>query len=243
MTHLLALGPHPDDVELSCGGWLALAADRGQATAIVDLTRGELATNGTVEERAREAAEAAAALGVGHRENLGMPDGGVDAADDAQVAAVVEVVRRLRPLLLLAPWVEERHPDHVAAGLLARRAVFLAGLVRYRPQLGAPHRPSRLLHYPQRHEARVDLVVDVTAAAARKRRAIACHASQFGSGASTLINGSVGFGAWEVRDRYHGASIGVAHGEPYVLGAPVPVSDPVAHFAAHPALPALWPPR
>lgn len=240
---LLAIGPHPDDVEISCGGWLALAADRGQTVGIVDLTRGERATNGTVEVRAAEAAAAATVLGVALRENAGLPDGELRADDEGQVAVVVEALRRLRPDLLLAPWFEDSHPDHGAAYGLARRAAFLAGLVNFRPDLGAPHRPRRLLHYPQRHEARPDLVVDVTAAADRKRAAIACHVSQVGPGVATPLNHGVSAEAWAVRDRYWGASIGVAHGEPYVLGAPVPVADPVAHFAAHPHTPALVPSR
>lgn len=241
-VHLLAFGPHPDDVELSCGGWLALAADRGQRTVIVDLTRGELATNGTVAERAQEAADAARVLGVAARENLGLRDGGVT-VDDASVAAVVGVLRHHRPGLVLAPWVEARHPDHAAAGALVRRACFVAGLVRYRPDLGEPWRPTRLLHYTQRHEARADLVVDITAGVERKRQAVAAHASQVGPGTPTLVNGVVGAAVWEVRDRYWGATIGVEHGEPYVLGGPVPIDDPVAHFADHPATPALVPVR
>ena len=243
MIDLLAIGPHPDDVELACGGWLALASDRGQRTGIVDLTRGELATNGSVDVRAGEAAAAAAVLGLGFRENLGLPDGGISEHDPAQVDALIEVLRRHRPALLLAPWIEDRHPDHGAAGRLAQRAVFLAGLVRHRPDLGAPFRPTRLLHYPQRHEVRPDFVVDTSTVAARKHAAIVCHASQLGPGAATMLNGALGSAAWEVRDRYWGASIGVAHGEPYVLGAPVPLADPIAHFAAHPAAPVLVPPR
>ena len=86
-------------------------------------------------------------------------------------------------------------------------------------------------------------MVDITAMASTKARAIAAHASQLGPGTETLVNQPIGAGAWEVRDRYWGATIGVAHGEPYLLGAPVPVSDPVAHFQAHPAVPALVPPR
>jgi LmbE family N-acetylglucosaminyl deacetylase len=84
--------------------------------------------------------------------------------------------------------------------------------------------------------------VDITSAFETKARAIACHASQFGGG-DTLIGDAVGGQAFAVRDRYWGASIGVAHGEPYLLGAPVPMSDPVAHFAAHPQTPSLVPPR
>lgn len=243
MTHLdlLALGPHPDDVELSCGGWLALACERGQSVAVVDLTRGERATNGTPELRAEEARAAAEALGLRERRNLALPDAGLSAGDEAQVQAVVEAIRALRPALLLAPWVEAVHPDHAAAGRLARRAAVLARVGGYHADLGDPWRVTRLVHYPQRRELRPDFVVDITAAVDRKRAAIACHASQVGPGRATPLN--QGLDTWAVRDRYWGASIGVDHGEPYLLGAPVPLADPVVHFEAHPDPPALFPSR
>lgn len=239
--HLLALGPHPDDVELSCGGWLARAATEGHRVGIVDLTQGELATNGTVEVRAAEAAEAARLLGVAQRVNLGLGDGALRADDDDQLAAIVGVIRATRPGLLLAPHREARHPDHRAAGSLATAAHFWAGVRRFRPDLGDAFRPARLLHYPQRHELRPDFVVDVSDVYDTKRAAVAAHASQFGDGDPTLINQPLGVQAFEVRDRYWGATIGVAHGEPYLLGAPVPLSDPIAHFLDHPSSPVLVP--
>lgn len=237
---ILAFGAHPDDVEICCGGWLALAADRGQRTGIVDLTRGELGTNGTVEIRAREAAAAAEILGVAVRENLSLPDGGLLATDPDQLAGLVGALRRHRPALALAPWTDARHPDHTATAELAQRAAFFAGLRKYRPDLGDPWRPARLLMYPERHDGRADLVVDVSAVYGRKQASIAAHASQLG-GAATILTASLGIDAFAVRDRYWGATIGVSHGEPYILGGPVPVSDPLAHFAAHPAVPVLVP--
>ena len=121
MTHLLAIGAHPDDVEICCGGWLLLARERGQSAVIVDMTRGELATNGTVEQRAQEAQAAAERLGLSCRENLALPDGGLRADDEDQLAAVVGALRRHRPQLLLAPCLEARHPDHTATGQLYSR--------------------------------------------------------------------------------------------------------------------------
>ena len=242
---LLVLGPHPDDAELCAGGWLALCAQRKQKAAIVDLTRGEAASRGTVPIRADEAAAAAAVLGLAFRENLGLPDTGLDATSDIQVAEVVKVFRAHRPTLVVAPWIEARHPDHSAAGRLAQRAHFLAGLKQYRPELGAPFRPRRLLHAAHRQDARPDFVVDISSVIETKRQAVACHVSQLGDGAATdrLIGQALGVGAFEVRDRYWGATIGVAFGEPYVLGAPVPVSDPVEHFSVHAQVPVLRPPR
>jgi bacillithiol biosynthesis deacetylase BshB1 len=234
---LLCFAPHPDDAELSCGGWLALCATRRQRAGICDLTRGERASNGTPEGRKIEATRAAGILGLASRTNLALPDAGIT-VDDASVAAVIAEIRRERPRIVLAPWVEARHPDHARAGELVRRAVYLSGLSRYGS--GVPHRP-RLLHYGQRHELRPDLVVDITAVVQTKRDAIAAHSSQIGPGTPTLVNQPVGRDAWEVRDRYWGASIGVSHGEAYLLGTPVPVSDPLAHFLEHAATPALVP--
>lgn len=238
---LMVLGPHPDDAELCCGGLLALAAQRGQRAVIVDLTRGERATNGSVAVREREAAAAAAVLGLAGRSNLGLPDAGLRGDDGEQIDAVVAALRAQRPALLCAPWIEARHPDHAAAGRLAQAAVFLAGVRKHRPDLGEPHRP-RLVHYPMRVEARPDFVVDTSGVVEVKARAVACHASQLAQG-GTLIGSQLGAEAFEVRDRYWGASIGVRYGEPYRLGTPVPISDPIAHFAAHPGLPTLAPLR
>ncbi|MEN0060726.1 MAG: bacillithiol biosynthesis deacetylase BshB1 [Myxococcota bacterium] len=230
---LLVFGAHPDDVELSCGGLVARSTAQGHVVHIVDLTRGELATNGTPAVRAVEAAAAAEVLGVAQRGNLGLPDGGLRGADDNQLRSLVATVRRIQPRIVLGPWAEARHPDHAAAATLVADACFWAGVRNRWPDLGPPHRLTHRWHYGQRRDPRPDFVVDITAFADTKRRAIDCYASQFrAEGArQTLINDPLGVGAFEARDRYWGASIGVEHGEPYVLNGPVPVPDPVAYFA------------
>jgi N-acetylglucosamine malate deacetylase 1 len=118
---VLAFGPHPDDVEIFCGGTLIHLAELGHAVAVVDLTRGELSTHGTVEQRAEESQAASKILGLTHRENLGLPDGFLSpwskdesSAESSPLGRVVEAIRRLRPEIVLAPWIEERHPDPVA---------------------------------------------------------------------------------------------------------------------------------
>lgn len=246
---LLAFGAHPDDLELSCGGLLAQSAARGQRVVLVDLSAGECATNGTPAVRAAEAAAAAAVLGVAARENLGLPDGGLRSEDPIQLAALVVTLRRWRPRVVLGPWPDDRHPDHRATGSLVEQAVFLAGLARHRPELGPAHRPARQLFYAGRHGMAPSFVVDVSAVYAQKQAAIACHHSQFGLGttpiqfaadndgagpAPTLINTPLGLQAFEVRDRYWGASVGVRHGEPYRVRGGVLLADPVEHFAAAP---------
>ena len=175
---VLAFGPHPDDVELFCGGLLLQMADRGYRTGVVDLTRGEMASRGTPELRLQEAMAAAEILGLALRENLGLPDAGLDAASDLQLAPIVAILRRLRPELVVAPWRHDRHPDHEAASGLVTRALFLAGLRRYSPDLGSPFAPRQVLYYPMRHLAEPSFVVHISAVVERKAQAIRCHASQ-----------------------------------------------------------------
>ena len=236
---VLAFGAHPDDVELFCGGALITVADLGYRTGIVDLTRGELSSQGGVDERAREAEAAAQVLGLTVRENLGLPDGGIDSAPGAaHLQIVVDAVRRHRPELLLVPWIEERHPDHVAAAHLLTRAVFFAGLRKFRtPSGAAPFVPWQMLYYEMRHRMTPSFIVDTSKAWERKARAIACHESQIArrdATADTLISSPLTMAAIEARDRYRGSEIGVRHGEalrsPQALG----LVDPMAHFRTNP---------
>ena len=245
---VLAFGPHPDDVELFCGGTMLRLAELGHSTGVVDLTRGEQASHGTPEERAREAAAAAAELGLAFRDNLGLPDTGL-APTPEQLAVVVGVLRRRRPELVLAPWIEDRHPDHAAAGALVARAVYFAGVRRFAasppddpgaPAADARFVPRQLLFYAMRHRMTPSFIVDTSSVAARKARAIACYASQIsrrgtgGDADPTLISSPRATEAIDVRDRYYGSMIGVSHGEP--LRSPnVPgLVDPVRQFRDNP---------
>lgn len=234
---VLAIGPHPDDVELFIGGTTRHLVQLGYRVAILDLTRGESATRGTPEIRAHEAAAAAQVLGVG-RHQLGLPDGGVHADDPAHVDALVAFLRAHRPELVLAPWTEERHPDHEAAGKLALRAQFLASAGGYRPDLGARHVIRELVHYPMRVLATPSFVVDIAHVADLKRQAIACHASQVAATAGapvTLVASSLG--TLDTRDAFYGAQIGSLAGEPFIVRSTLAIADPVAHFRARPGVP------
>jgi N-acetylglucosamine malate deacetylase 1 len=230
---LLAFGPHPDDVELFCGGIVARAAKLGQRVAIVDVTAGEAATRGTPDERAAEAGAAAKVLGVAHRECLGLPDGHLRGDDDEHVARIVEAIRRHRPRVVLAPWERERHPDHVAASQLVSRAVFLAGLARYRPEAGARHVCDALFQYPMRVRAELSFLVDTTEVHATKLAAIAAHRSQVGAsdGPATLIGGAGAIDAIVARDRYVGTLAGTQFAEGLVSRRLPVVDDIVGLFA------------
>src|SRR6266511_709416 len=127
---LLAFGPHPDDLEIGLGGTLARHAAQGHAVGLCDLTRGEMSSNGTPEERLKEAEEARKVIGAAWRENLGLPDRAIG-TDPQQALRVVELIRRSRPRAIALPYWQDRHPDHVAASALLRDAVFNAKLRRY----------------------------------------------------------------------------------------------------------------
>lgn len=231
---VLAVAAHPDDAEVGCGGVLALCARSGARTAIADLTGGELSTQGTPELREREAREAGEILGVATRVSVGLPDGSVGVGADHR-DAVVELIRRFRPRIVLSPYpVDDRHPDHAAAGRLVRDACFFAGVAKRAS--GEPHRPDRLYHYMLHHLFEPTFVVDVTPVWKQRLAAIEAYRSQFGHAATeqrTAIGGSSFREFLAARAAVHGALIGVPRGEAYYCvgpvgldGLPGPVSPP-----------------
>lgn len=229
----LFFGAHPDDIELTSAGLAALLVDRGRRVVIADLTRGELGTRGTPEERAAEAAEAARVLGVAARDGLSLPDGGLDANAPAQRAAVVACLRRHRPTLVVAPDADDAHPDHVQASALVAAACYLAGLPRFEAP-GDPWRPHQLLFAIYRGTAPPAVVVDVTPVWARRLAAIDAHRSQFGAGAgpATYLT-APGFRAEiESRARVFGALAGGTFGEGYRARGPVVIHDAGALLSA-----------
>jgi bacillithiol biosynthesis deacetylase BshB1 len=225
---LLAIGAHPDDVEISCGGTIAAAAAEGLRAGILDLTRGESATNGTPEIRAEEAAEAARLLGAAGRWNAELPDGALHAHDPEQVRRAVLWIRALRPDIVVVHYPRDRHPDHVAAAELIDRASYLAGLVRFAPGGDAtPFRPRVRYHYASRTGFTPSFVVDVTARWEAKRAAILAHRSQVtrdAAGARPTPLNREGFLEFvESRARHYGGMIGVRYGEPFHATEPIGV--------------------
>ncbi|KAA0252395.1 MAG: bacillithiol biosynthesis deacetylase BshB1 [Acidobacteria bacterium] len=240
-VEVLAVGAHPDDVELGCGGTLATLVARGQRVGILDLTRGEMGTRGTPEGRAAEAAEAARILGARFRETLDLGDGGLRTDREAELA-VVEVVRRRRPRLVLAPLPSDRHPDHVRAGKLATDAAFYAGLRALVTGLPA-HRPQQVVYYPSTFVAELSFLVDVSAAFETKLAAVRAFRSQFHDPASTepetfissraFLDGVVG------RAQAFGRLSNVAYAEGFVALRPPSLADPLGAFEGYePGFPA-----
>ncbi|UCF36455.1 MAG: bacillithiol biosynthesis deacetylase BshB1 [Acidobacteriota bacterium] len=232
---VLAFGPHPDDIELTCAGTLLRLASEGYATGVVSLTAGELGTRGTVETRAREFDAAAAVLGTRVHRILNLPDGGLSSCE-SQKREVIETIRELRPRIVLAPYWEDRHPDHANGSKLVSEASFLAGLSRI--ETGQPaHRPVRVLFYPCRYEFKPSFIVDVSDFHERKVQAIHCYQSQFGGDSAdgagqveTNISHPGFLEAVIARARQYGSYIGVAYGEPFLVREPMKLNDPVAFF-------------
>lgn len=221
-TDVLAVGAHPDDVELSCGGSVATLTAQGFNVVIADLTRGELGSRGTPELRRREADEAAAILGASKRVNLGLPDGNINTSDE-QLMAVIRLIRAFRPQMLLIPSEFDRHIDHEDAHQLLRKAIFQSGLSKIitldndTPQ--QPFRPSQLFSYMQTYETSSDFYVDITTSYTTKLAAIQAFSSQvFVQGTTrnepeTFISKPEFMEMLEARARYFGAKIGVRYAE------------------------------
>lgn len=225
----LFFGAHPDDVELTSAGLAARLAGQGVRVVIADLTRGERASRGTPEARAAEAAEAARRLGAAERVCLALPDGGLDAADAVQRAAVVACLRRFRPRLVVAPDADDAHPDHVQASALIAAACYLSGLARFEAP-GERWRPSQILFAMYRGTAEPRVVVDVTSVWDRRMAALEAHRSQLDpeAGPPTYLT-APGFRAEiESRARVFGALAGGTFGEAYRSRGPVVIHDPRA---------------
>lgn len=231
---VLAIGIHPDDVELGCGGTVAVQTAAGHDVVIADLTRGESSSNGTPEARAREAARAAEILGARERVNVGLPDAGVRSEDPEQTRRVVDLIRRVRPRVVLIPYSNDPHPDHYSGGLLVERALYLAAVHGYGAPDSAWKTPIALV-YSGRREVRPDVVVDVTAVFETRRAAIDAHATQFGRDATakpTPLNAPGFQDVVEARCRIVGHLIGVTWGEAFQTARPVPARDLAALFHA-----------
>ena len=179
---ILAVGSHPDDVELGCAATLAKEIALGKKVGILDLTRGELGTRGSAEIRDKEAAEAAAILGVAVRENLAFADG-FFANDKAHQLEVIKMIRKYQPDIVLCNAVEDRHIDHGRGSKLVSDACFLSGLRRVVTELDGEvqehWRPKQVYHYIQWKNLQPDFVVDVTGYMDKKMEAIRAYSSQF----------------------------------------------------------------
>jgi bacillithiol biosynthesis deacetylase BshB1 len=225
---LLAIAAHRDDAELTCGGTLAKAARAGHRVGILDLTQGETGTRGDAPTRAAEAERAAKALAVAVRLNAGLPDAHLT-NDETSRERVVELVRRMKPRVVILPYAVGRHPDHRVAAELGRDACYLAGLAKY-GGAGEPHRPFKLLYALAYREDPVkpSFVVDISDTFDAKMQAIRCYASQFdGAKAAGEIHptGQDLYELIRVQSAHYGSLIRRAYGEPFFTYETVEVGD------------------
>jgi len=184
---ILAIGAHPDDVEMSCAGTLMKHLAMGYRCGILDLTRGELGTRGSAETRDQESAAAALVMGITVRSNLGMKDGFFRNDEEHQLM-LMEVIRKFRPGVVLANALSDRHPDHGRAARLVQDTCFLSGLSKIKTFEGSvpqeAWRPKTVLHYIQDHNLKPDLLVDISPFKEKKMEAILAYRSQFYNEAS-----------------------------------------------------------
>ncbi|MBG7630157.1 MAG: bacillithiol biosynthesis deacetylase BshB1 [Bacteroidetes bacterium] len=179
---ILAIGAHPDDVELGCGATIAKEISKGKKVGILDLTRGELGTRGSAEIRATEAAKAADILGVAVRENLGFADGFFTNDKEHQLA-VIKIIRKYKPEIVLCNAIDDRHIDHPKGSQLVSDACFLSGLRKIETSLDGEQqeawRPKQVYHYIQWKNSEPDFVVDVSGFVEKKLSAVKAYGSQF----------------------------------------------------------------
>jgi bacillithiol biosynthesis deacetylase BshB1 len=221
---ILVLAAHPDDAELGCGGTIAKHVALGHKVGIVDFTRGELGTRGTIQTRDQEAAEGAKILGVSVRENLSLKDGFFRNLLEEQIA-VVKAIRKYRPELILANAIRDRHPDHGKGADLAFECSFLAGLPKFETsdegKVQDSWRPKALYHYVQSQYINPDFVVDVSDHWEIKMKAIRAFKTQFYDPKSkepeTFISNPGFLKMIESRGQEMGYAIGANYGEGFTV--------------------------
>lgn len=229
---ILVLAAHPDDAELGCGGTIAMHVAKGQRVGIVDFTRGELGTRGSVALRDQEAAVSAEILGLTVRENLNFRDGFFQ-NDEAHQREVIRVIRKYQPEIVLANAIYDRHPDHPRACGLSFEACFYSGLEKIETEDNGVKqkawRPKHLYHYIQSQFIKPDFIVDVSAHWEQKMKSVHAFKSQFYDPASkepeTFISSPAFITLLESRGHELGHTLGVAYGEGFTVRRIVGVTD------------------
>jgi bacillithiol biosynthesis deacetylase BshB1 len=221
---ILAIGSHPDDVELGCSGTLIAEIKRGKKAGVIDLTQGELGTRGTIETRYQEAADAAKIMGLSVRENLKMRDGFFQNDEEHQLQ-LIKILRKYQPEIVIANILEDRHPDHGRGGWLAYDACFFSGLRQVKTidddgQEQEKWRPKMLLHYIQDRFYEPNIIVDISHVWEQRMEAIKAYRTQFlpdgSSDPQTYISSPDFIVALQARARLLGKRIGVRYAEGYI---------------------------
>jgi bacillithiol biosynthesis deacetylase BshB1 len=220
---ILAFGAHPDDVELGCAGTLLGAIAEGKKVGVIDLTKGELGTRGSISQRLSEAQLASELLGLSIRENLGMADGFFINNKEHQLI-IIETIRRFQPSIIFCNAPEDRHPDHGRAASLIEEAAFLSGLEKIKTShegiAQEAWRPTQVFHYIQSRSLTPHFVVDISKHIEKKMEAILAHSSQFYDPKSnepdTFISSAAFLEFVKGRAKELGQQIGVQYAEGFI---------------------------
>lgn len=223
---ILVFGAHPDDAEIGMGGTIKKHVQAGYKVGICDLTRAEMSSNGTVELRQQEAAEASTVLGLSARTCLGLPDRGLQLQNE-QIDQIVAEIRKYRPQIVFAPYWVDRHPDHMMCSKMVEEAVFNAKLRKYMPELPA-WQVKQVLFYFINDVHEVSLLIDISDQQVSKEQALRCYASQFdisatASGINTPLTNRY-IESVEARDSMLAQANGWRYAEGFATKKPFPVT-------------------
>lgn len=229
---ILAFAVHPDDAELSCSGTLIKHIKAGKKVGVIDLTAGELGTRGSGPLRLQEAAVSAKILGLSARENLGMADGFFEYNRENQLA-IIRMIRKYQPEIVLANALDDRHPDHGKAAKLTKDACFLAGLIKVKTEIEGKTqthwRPKQVFHYIQDRHLIPDFVVDITDEMDQKMEAIMAFKSQFfdpnNSEPTSPISSKEFLESVKGKNSVFGRELGVAYAEGFNTDKIIGVED------------------
>ena len=229
---ILAIGVHPDDVELSCCGTLLRHIDLGKKIGLLDLTRGELGTRGSAAIRAKEAKKSAKKMGALVRDNLKMADGFFQHTKE-NLLKIAKVIRLYQPEIVLANAIEDRHPDHARAAKLIADACFIAGLRKvktyHKKKLQERWRPKMIYHYIQDYTLQPDIIVDISPYIDQKMELIKCFDSQFYNPKSkeptSPISSKDFLDSVRAKNQVFGRTIGVSFAEGFNVARPVGVKN------------------
>ncbi len=219
---VLVFGAHPDDAELSMGGTIYKLTSNKLKVGIIDLTKGELGTRGTAETRQREAFQAAIILKVAVRENLQIPDGNIE-NNKENLVKIIMTIRKYKPKIIFAPYFNDRHPDHIDASQLIKRAMFSTGLSKLKTfdkeVSQEPYRPQKLYYFMQTYTFEPSFIVDISNEFDTKMKAVKAYETQFHNPKSTepetFISRPVFINYVESRSHFYGFQIGKNYGEPF----------------------------
>jgi len=229
---VLAFSPHPDDVEMGCGGLLLKLKDIGYRTGIIDLTYAELSTNGNLQTRAAETDEASSILKLDIRENLGLEDGNIT-NDKESRRKIIDSIRKYRPKIVFTPYYKDRHPDHEDASRLLKSAIFISGLEKFKTGLNF-YRPAIVINYMLHNEFSPSFIVDISKYYDEKLRAVAAYRSQFYSETDKRVMTHIAsrhfFNIVNSRHQCMGLKIRAESGEPYYIENSIRIDDPIEFF-------------